>query len=107
METGNANYINQDDLHLLNSLEKLEEAGFTDQIIFRDGALHNLTNNKSYGVNQVRRHQDFRFEGMTNPDDESILFAIEFNDDRKGTLAAVYGPQADIELFEFMKKTGH
>ena len=104
METENKNYINQDDFHLLNSLEKLEESGFTDQITFRNGVLHNLTNGKNYSEDQVVRCKEFRFEGMANPDDESILFALLFNDGSKGTLTSIYGPQADAELFQFMKR---
>ena len=33
----------------------------------------------------------YRFEGMTNPDDNSVLFAITSNDGLKGTLVDAYG----------------
>ena len=36
-----------------------------------------------------------RFEGMSNPDDNSILFAISAKDGTKGTLVDAYGTYAD------------
>ncbi len=35
-----------------------------------------------------------RFEGMTNPDDSSVLYAIEGRDGRKGLLVDAYGAYA-------------
>lgn len=94
--------INQDNIHLLNSLQKLEEAGFIDQVVYRNGALINLTRKKSYKSNQVVLCHELRFEGMTDPGDESILFAIQFHDNSRGTLAAPYGAYGDEELFTFL-----
>jgi hypothetical protein len=37
----------------------------------------------------------YRFEGMTNPDDSSILFAISSSDGLKGTLGDAYGVYAE------------
>lgn len=40
----------------------------------------------------------YRFEGMTDPGDEEIVFALELIDGRKGTLLSSYGPHADVDL---------
>jgi hypothetical protein len=37
----------------------------------------------------------YRFEGMSNPDDNSVLFAISSDDGIKGTLVDAYGVYAD------------
>lgn len=104
MKPKKKNMINQDDIHLLNTLQKLESAGYTDQFDYRDGFLINLTNKSKYERGRIRKITEYRFEGMTDPGDMSILFAIELDDDRKGTLAAVYGPMADADLFHFMNE---
>jgi hypothetical protein len=44
-----------------------------------------------------------RFEGMSNPDDNSIVFAISSKDGVKGTLVDAYGMYAD-SLSESMIK---
>jgi hypothetical protein len=45
-----------------------------------------------------------RFEGMSNPDDNSIVFAISSNDGIKGTLVDAYGIYADSLTESMIKK---
>lgn len=44
---------------------------------------------------QFHVDQVHRFEGMTNPDDSAILFAISSSNGVKGLLVDAYGPYAD------------
>ena len=46
----------------------------------------------------------FRFEGMSNPSDTSILYAIESSSGLKGTLVSSYGVYADAMSNEMIKK---
>lgn len=88
--------------HLLDKLEEFEQKGYTDPLRFEEGKLLNCENRKYYDIDDVRHLEERRFEGMTNPSDMSILFIVEFDDGRKGTLAAAYGAQANADIFEFM-----
>jgi len=45
-----------------------------------------------------------RFEGMSNPDDNSIVFAISSDDGIKGTLVDAYGIYADSLTESMIKK---
>lgn len=94
----------QENYNALLQLRNLEREGYADQLKFEGGRLVNVTAGKSYGVPQVRSCKEYRFEGMSNPSDTSILFAIEFDDNRKGTLTAAYGPKGDADLLEFMNR---
>lgn len=94
----------QEDYNALRQLRELEEQGYGDQLKFEDGKLVNLTARKSYDQSRIRNCKEYRFEGMSNPSDTSIIFAIEFDDDRKGTLTAAYGPEGEAGLFEFMSR---
>ena len=85
-------------------LNKLEGEGYTDQYKVEKGKLCDLTNNKKYKAKDVKAVNFYRFEGNSNPDDMSILYAIETSDGRKGTLVDAYGFYSDDETGEFMNQ---
>ena len=83
-------------------LHKLDEKGFTDQYRIDDGKLHCFNSGRSFSPEDVKAVNFYRFEGISNPDDMAILYAIETNDGRKGTLVNAYGFYADVETERFM-----
>jgi hypothetical protein len=85
-------------------LNKLEAEGYTDQYKVEKGKLHDLTNDKKYKPRDVKAVNFFRFEGITNPEDMSILYAIETSDGRRGTLVDAYGLYADDDTSTFMQE---
>jgi hypothetical protein len=85
-------------------VNKLEADGFTDQYKVEKGKLFNLTNNKKYKAQDVKAVNFFRFEGQTDPDDMSILYAIETSDGRKGMLINAYGLYSDDDTDSFMRQ---
>jgi len=85
-------------------MNKLEAEGFTDQYKVENGKLHDLTNKKKYKPNEVKAVNFYRFEGISNPDDMSILYAIETSDGRKGTLVDAYGYYSDDETGAFINQ---
>lgn len=85
-------------------LDKLENEGYTDQYKVEKGKLYDLTNNKKYKAKEVKAVNFYRFEGISNPDDMSILYAIETSDGRKGTMVDAYGLYSDDETSEFMNQ---
>lgn len=46
----------------------------------------------------------YRFEGMTNPDDSSVVYAIESDQGVKGVLVNAYGVYADTASDELVAK---
>lgn len=85
-------------------LRKLEAQGYLDQYKVEKGRLHDLSNNKKYRSKDVKALNFYRFEGNSNPDDMSILYAIETIDGRRGVLIDAYGTYADEDLGKFMKE---
>jgi hypothetical protein len=85
-------------------LKKLEEQGYTDQYRVENKVLQSLTDEtKRYKAEDVQAVNFYRFEGDSDPDDMSILFAIETNDGRKGTLIDAYGNYSDDDTGAFMQ----
>ncbi len=98
----NDRYTHMTDLE--KCMNKLEAQGYTDQYRVEKGKLVNLTINKKYKAKDVKAVNFFRFEGITDPDDMSILYAIETGDNRKGTLVDAYGLYSDDETGAFMQE---
>ena len=83
-------------------LQKMISIGFTDDFQATDEGLVSLRTEKVYAPSDVTVANFFRFEGSSNPDDMSILYAIETNDGVKGTLVDAYGTYASPEVNEFI-----
>jgi len=85
-------------------VKKLAENGYTDQFRVENGKLQSLIDSKKkYKAKDVKAVNFFRFEGDSNPDDMSILYAIETVDGQKGTLIDAYGNYSDDATGEFMQ----
>lgn len=84
-------------------IKELEEKGYTDEYKIEKKQLLSLSNNKKYKPKDVKAVNFFRFEGISNPDDMSILYAIETCDGSKGILIDAYGTYADDSISEFIK----
>lgn len=85
-------------------VKKLEEKGYTEQFRVEKKVLQSLTDKKKkYKPKDVKAVNFFRFEGPSNPDDMSILYAIETADGTKGTLIDAYGVYSDDDTGAFMQ----
>lgn len=80
----------------------MAEKGYTDQFQAVEGGLKCVENEKVYHPSEVKVPNFFRFEGISDPDDTSILYVIETADGRKGTLVDAYGLYADDNIGQFM-----
>ena len=82
--------------------KKMMEDGYKENFTVKDDMLHSLTTEKSYKAEEVKIVNFFRFEGQTDPDDDSIMYVIETNDSAKGLLVDGYGPSSDPDMSQFI-----
>ena len=87
---------------LSSCLEKMIADGYTDDFKALDEGLKSLRTEKIYQPDEVTVDNYYRFEGISDPDDMSILYVISTNDGVKGTLVDAYGTYASQEVNEFM-----
>ncbi|HMR91775.1 MAG TPA: phosphoribosylpyrophosphate synthetase [Chitinophagaceae bacterium] len=87
---------------LTSCTNKLVLDGYTEDFKIEKGRLTGLRNEKKYRPEDVLVANFFRFEGASDPGDNSILYAIETNDGTKGLLTDAYGPYADENVSRFM-----
>jgi len=90
---------------LASCLNKLVMDGYTEDFKAGErGVLLSLQHERMYGPGDVQVVNFFRFEGASDPADNSILYVIETNDGVKGTLVDAYGPYADAKVNSFMEE---
>jgi hypothetical protein len=87
-----------------NLMKKLEQHGYSEQFRVQKDRLVSLTTGKKYKSADVKAVNFYRFEGISDPDDMSILYAIETCDGAKGTLTDAYGRYSDEDTGAFMKQ---
>ena len=81
---------------------KLLADGYKEDFKVKEEELQSLTTGKCYKPEEVKIVDFFRFEGQTDPDDDSIMYVIETNDGAKGTLVDGYGPSSDADTSQFI-----
>ncbi|MCG9791180.1 hypothetical protein [Flavobacterium algicola] len=89
--------------HEKDYIEIYQEKGFTANFRYADGALINSETKIEYQPSDIYIVAQHRYEGMSDPEDMSILYIIKTNKEEKGNLLLGYGPSADLELAEFFK----
>ena len=87
-----------------NLMTNLEKHGYNEQFRVQHNLLESVTTGKKYKCDDVKAVNFYRVEGISDPDDMSILYAIETCDGAKGTLTDAYGSYSDEETGEFMKQ---
>lgn len=89
---------------LASCLNKLTLDGYTENFKASEKGLLSLQQEKIYEPGQIHVANFYRFEGASDPADNSILYAIETDDGVKGTLVDAYGPYADGKVVSFMEE---
>src|SRR4051812_18595963 len=87
---------------LVSCLNSLVRNGFEEHFKVTDHGLKALRTGKYYTPEQVTIANFYRFEGDSDPADNSILYAIETKDGLRGTLVDAFGPYADTKVTNFM-----
>lgn len=81
---------------LSESLERLGASGYADEYRAERQGLRSLSTRKIHPPESFRVDEIVRFEGDSDPSDESAVFALSSKDgDRKGTYTVGYGSLMD------------
>jgi hypothetical protein len=89
---------------LSTCLNKMVTDGYVEGFKVTDRGMESLNSEKYYRPEEIQVVNFFRFEGMSDPDDNAILYVIQTNDGSKGTLIDGYGVYMDTKLSAFMKE---
>ncbi len=76
--------------------------GYVENFKVTQMGLFAPSTNKCYRPEEIKIINFYRFEGASDPADNTIMYVIETSDGLKGTLVDAYGPYADASVNKFM-----
>lgn len=90
---------------LSSRVEASKEKGFTEEFDI-ESATQMINNGTQirYAPEAVDILNYYRFEGMSDPGDNSILYEIQTSDGVKGVLVTPYGPTCPAYMAEFVSR---
>jgi hypothetical protein len=89
---------------MTEAVRSLKARGFEADFEFVDGAFRVSGSDRAFGGNEMSIVEHHRFEGISDPDDMSVLYAIETSDGTRGTIVDAFGVYADPELGAALQK---
>jgi hypothetical protein len=88
---------------LAGVIGELALRGFTEHFTAVEGGLRGEDSGRTFPSSQVAIRGYYRFEGVSDPGDMSIVYAIEAKDGVRGTLADAFGVYADPRVGAVVK----
>lgn len=88
---------------MIDAMQDLKRRGFTANFEFVNNSFRTIDDGKSFSPDQLTIVEHYRFEGVSDPDDLSVLYAVEATDGTRGTVADAFGPYANPDLGAFLK----
>lgn len=88
---------------MLEAVNGLRERGFTYDYDFENACLYCKLISEKFKPEDLKITEYYRFEGMSDPDDNTIVYAIESKKGHKGILIDAYGAYADEHKAAFLK----
>ncbi len=89
---------------LVEALNGLNQRGFTIDFNLQCDSVYCKSLGRAFIPEEFHIVEFHRFEGASNPDDQSIVYALETRDGHKGVLVDAYGVYSDPLSFEMVQK---
>jgi len=89
---------------MTEAVEDLKRRGFAASFEWQKGAFLEARTGRTFAPDDLTIVEHHRFEGASNPDDMSVVYAIEATDGTRGTVADAFGTYANPDLGEFLKR---
>jgi hypothetical protein len=90
---------------LSQAIERLTKAGYKESFGARPNGQLQDGSHRTYDAHDFVVDEVVRFEGVTDLDEESAVYALTHTSSKlKGTLVVVFGPQIPTEELEVVEK---
>jgi hypothetical protein len=88
---------------MTEAIQGLRDRGFTANFEFLDNAFRAVGTEKTFQAGDLTIVEHHRFEGTSDPDDMSVVYAIESKDGTRGIVTDAFGTYANPKLGAFLK----
>jgi hypothetical protein len=88
---------------MVEAIEELKKRGFTANFEFLNQEFRDVDSGRTFKADELTIVEHYRFEGASDPDDMSVLYAIESDDGLKGIVADAFGLYANPDLGGFLE----
>ena len=87
---------------LAEAIQGLKKRGFTANFEFLEQAFQDVDSGRTFKAEDLTIVEHYRFEGSSDPDDMSVIYAIESDEGTQGIIADAFGVYANPELGGFL-----
>jgi hypothetical protein len=88
---------------LSGTIERLNGEGYTAHFGVVGNRLRAFESGETFGAHEVMIRAYERFEGVSNPDDMAVVYAIESLNGMRGSLVDAFGVYADPGVGAFLR----
>lgn len=78
--------------------------GYTENFKISEKKMMTENKKSSFNAEEVSIDSFYRFEGYSDPEDNAVLYLLQTEDGKKGTLIDAYGTYADANISKFIKE---
>jgi hypothetical protein len=89
---------------LSEAINDSKKNGYQVDFNVTENQFESIALNQKWDPEELTVVKFYRFEGYSNPDDNSILYLVETNDGKKGLLVDSYGAQHNDISSEMIQK---
>jgi hypothetical protein len=89
---------------MTEAVEDLKNRGFTANFEFLSQAFRDVDTGRVFQADELTIVEHYRFEGASDPDDMSVVYAIESASGTKGIIADAFGTYANPGLGRFLDR---
>ena len=89
---------------LSGAIESLVRRGFTEHFGVRGDQLRGFESGKTFRADEITIREYVRFEGVSDPDDLAILYAIESSGGTRGTLVDAFGVYSNPAISAYLRR---
>ncbi|MFA6944635.1 MAG: phosphoribosylpyrophosphate synthetase [Pedobacter sp.] len=88
--------------NLLEAVNGLRSRGYNYDFHYEDACLFCASISEKFQADDLKITEYYRFEGMSDPEDSSVIYAIESKQGHKGIIIDAYGAYSDEHKTAFL-----